>query len=221
MKTLLSLLVATAGIALSASLAPAQAYSLSSSTACESGLMTGYSDCSGSYQLEGGENDVTDGGADNIVSQLLNEEALFGNGDEGWTFGAKYDGGWSGDNEAEMSVTGLGSTSGTFDFSNLDLATTDLAVSLKAAKGFSIYYIAAGSIMDASEISWSTDGTSTNKKGVAQGLSHISYYTRIAESIEPENPPVRKVPEPTALSALFAVGAAAVIRRKQLKQPKQ
>lgn len=217
MKKQLMISIAAAGMAFSTSVGSAQAFELSSSLSCDISQVMGATDCSGSYELGRGENDVTNGGADNIVSQLLNQDDLFGKTSEAWTFGAKYDGGWSGNNAAGMGVSGLGSTSGTFDFSKIDLATTDIAVSLKAAKGFSLYYIKAGSIMDASVLSWSTAGTSTNNKGKAQGLSHISYYTRIAEYLEPEVPSVRKVPEPTALSALFAVGAVAMVRRKKSK----
>ena len=179
---------------------------------CEAASFS-FTACSGSYTLSGGQNDVTNGGANNLATQQLNDENLFGDLD--WSFGAKYDGNTSGANNEGFSVDGLGSTSGTFSFSDIDLATTDLAISLKSAKGYSLYYIEAGSISDASDIAWDTAGTSTNRKGKAQALSHISYYTRIS-AITPEvEKRLKKVPEPAAMSGLLAVGMAAALRKKR------
>ena len=199
-----------------AALAVTTAISVSTATAAQAApdcaaANFSYTECSGSYTLGGGQNDVTDGGEDNIATQMLNGDDLFGT--EDWNFGAKYDGSTSGANNEGLSVDGLGSTSGTFSFSDIDLATTDLAISLKSAKGFSLYYIEAGTLSDSSEIAWDTFGTSTNRKGKAQALSHLSYFTRVADI--PELQAVKKVPEPAALSGLIAVGAAAALRRKK------
>lgn len=174
---------------------------------CEAASFT-FSSCAGSYTLGRGQNDVTNGGANDLATQLLNDDDIFGALD--WTFGAKYDGKRSGDASTGFSVAGLNQTSGSFGFSNIDLATTDLAVSLKSAQGFSLYYFAAGTIADASAIAWDTAGTSTNSKGTAQALSHLSYYTRIAKP-----PTVAKVPEPAAMAGLLAVGMAAVLQRRR------
>ena len=167
--------------------------------------------CSGSYELGRGQNDVTNGGANNLATQQLIDSEAFGSGT--WDFGAKYDGNTTGNNHEGFSVSGLGSTAGSFGFSDIDLATTDLAISLKSAKGYSLYYFEAGSITDASSIAWDTAGTSTNRKGKAQALSHISYYTRITSI--PAVKQVQKVPEPAAMSGLLAIGFAAALRKKR------
>jgi hypothetical protein len=207
MKKFLTAAAIAAGIAVSLSTAT----SAQAAPDCEAASFA-FSQCAGSYQLSGGQNDVTNGAADNLASQLLNEQNVFDQGD--WTFGAKYDGGLSGNNKEGFSVSGLNKTSGSFSFANIDLTTTDVAISLKSAKGFSLYYFAAGSIGDASQINWDTAGTSTNNKGKAQALSHISYYTRIA-AVTPEiEQQIKKVPEPTAMAGLLAVGMMATARRR-------
>lgn len=205
MKTQLSFAAIALGLAISA--APAHA-----APDCKAASFS-FTSCSGSYTLGGGQNDVTDGGADNIATQYLNNDDLFGGQD--WDFGAKFDGSTSGANTEGLTVEGLGSTSGTFSFADIDLATTDLAVSLKSAKGFSLYFFEAGSITDPSEIAWDTAGTSTNRKGKAQALSHFSYYTRIS-AITPEvEKQLKRVPEPAAMSGLLAVGMAAALRKRR------
>lgn len=205
MKTQLSVAAIALGLAISA--APAHA-----APDCDAASFS-FTSCSGSYTLGGGQNDVTDGGADNIATQYLNNDDLFGEQD--WDFGAKFDGSTSGNNAEGMTVEGLGSTSGTFGFSDIDLATTDVAISLKSAKGFSLYYFEAGSIDDPTDIAWDTAGTKTNRKGKAQALSHISYYTRVS-AITPEvESRLKKVPEPAAMSGLIAVGMAAALRKKR------
>jgi hypothetical protein len=163
---------------------------------------------------------VTDGGANNLATQYLNGSNIFNEAnwsdDLNWTFGAKYDGKMSGNNNEGFGVKGLGSTAGTFSFDKIDLAKTDIAVSLKSARGFSLYYLKAGSIKDPSQIAWDTAGTSVNGKGNAQALSHISYYTRIS-AVTPElEKQLKKVPEPTAMSALLVVGMTAAMRRKKM-----
>lgn len=156
---------------------------------------------------------MTNGGADNLATQQLNDNDLFGDGD--WSFGAKYDGSTSGSNHEGFSVTDLGSTSGSFSFSNMDWETTEVAISLKSAKGYSLYYLTADDLNEEGELSWDTAGTNTNKKGKAQALSHISYYTRIS-AITPEvESRLRRVPEPAAMSSLLVVGMVAALSRKR------
>jgi hypothetical protein len=174
----------------------------------------GYTQCAGSFALGGGQNDVTNGGASNIATKMLNEGNLFGSND--WTFGNKFDGGLaSSNNSAGFNVSNLGSTSGSFGFTNLDLSKNDLVVSLKSAKGFSLYYFKAGSITNPSQIQWNTAGTSVNGGGAAQGLSHISYYTRLV-SVTP--PPVTRVPEPSTIAALSTIALAAAMKRRQMNR---
>ncbi len=206
MKNLLPAAAIAIGIAISA--APAA----HAAPDCEAASFS-FTSCSGSYTLGGGQNDVTDGGADNLATQQLNDNDLFGDGD--WLFGAKYDGNTSGSNNEGFSVDGLGSTSGTFSFANMDWETTEVAISLKSAKGYSLYYLTESDLDDNGELAWDTAGTSTNRKGKAQALSHISYFTRI-ETIAPvvENQ-IRKVPEPAAMSGLLAVGMAAALRKRR------
>lgn len=217
MKNLISATTIIIGISISILAASkAQAYSLNPNLSCSSGLVTGSIQCAGSYTLGNGENDVTDGGTNNIATKILNDNNIFGNAD--WTFGNKLNVGTTSPINSNTHGFSLrpssNNTSGNFSFSNLDLSKTDLAISLKSAKGFSLYYIKAGSVANLSQIQWNTAGTSVNNKGAAQGLSHISYYTRLV-SIAP--PPVKKVPEPAAIAALATVGGMTFLRRK--KQP--
>jgi hypothetical protein len=215
MKKIVSCFVLIAGITAAVAAAPAaQAYTLNSNLSCTKGTVTGASQCAGSYTLGAGENDVTNGAASNIATKLLNENGGVFGGTSNWTFGNKYDGSFANNSNTQsgFNVTGLNTTAGSFGLGNINLATTDLAVSLKSAKGFSLYYIKAGTITNPNQIAWNTFGTSVNGKGAGQALSHISYFTRMVPT-----PPVRvrRVPEPAALSALLAVGAAAIVRRKQ------
>jgi hypothetical protein len=219
MKKIVSCFVLVAGIAISVAAAPAaQAYTLNSNLSCTKGAVTGASQCAGSYTLAGGENDVTNGAANNIATKLLNENGGVFGGSPTWVFGNKYDGSFanSSNTQSGFNVTGLNRTAGSFGLGNINLAKTDLAISLKSAKGFSLYYIKAGTITNPNQIDWNTLGTSVNSRGVGQALSHISYFTRMVPT---PPPPVRRVPEPAALSAIFAVGAAAIAHRK-LRQAK-
>jgi hypothetical protein len=219
MKSILFAIAIPVGISLSLLTAgQAQAYGLGS-LQCSTSNVLGSSQCSGSYVLGNGENDVTSGGANDIASQILNTQDIFGVKD--WTFGNKINVG--GTNSTSTSTTGANThgfklstgsslTGGSFNFSNLDLSKNDVAVSLKSAKGFSLYYIKAGSVSNLSQINWNTSGTSVNNKGAAQGLSHISYYTRM---IEVTPPPVKRVPEPASIAAITAVSALGVLARKK------
>ncbi len=215
MKKIVSCFVLVAGITAAITVAPtAQAYTLNNNLSCTKGTVTGASQCAGAYTLGAGENDVTNGAATNIATKLLNENGGVFGGSSTWAFGNKYDGSFANNSNTQsgFKVTGLNTTAGSFGFSNINLATTDLAISLKSAKGFSLYYIKAGTITNPNQIAWNTFGTSVNNKGVGQALSHISYFTRMMPT---PPPPVRRVPEPAALSALLLVGAMATVRRKR------
>lgn len=198
-------LLGTAACSLMMNQASVQAYSLNPNVSCSLGDFAGASQCSGSYTLGGGENDVTNGGSSNIATQLLNNQDVFGGGG-GWEFDFKTQSNTSDQGTSKVSWTGLGSTDGTLDVSNIDFDTTEIAISLKAAKGFSLYHITKDSLNDLTELDWSTIGTSQNNKGKAQGLSHASvYYRFIAEA----DKPVDAIPEPTSGLALLTIGAIA------------
>lgn len=172
--------------------------------------------CKGSYQLGKGENDVQDGSSDNLVTQKLNDENVFG--DRDWMFGAKYDANTSGSNHEGFSVSGLGKTSGNFSFSNLDWNKTEVAISLKSSKGYSLYHLTADDLDENGTLAWDTLGTSTNKQKKAQGLSHISYYTRISPITLEVAERLKRVSEPTVMSDLLAVGLIAALRKQGLKR---
>lgn len=65
--------LATVAVLASAWSVNASAYTLSTDVACDTAAAVfspAYTDCVGAYVLGAGENDVTDGAADNIVNQL-------------------------------------------------------------------------------------------------------------------------------------------------------
>lgn len=190
-------------------------YTLTNSPDCDAAAAVfdpAYDSCSGAYLLDGGENDVTSGEADNIVNQILNDDDVFGADD--WTFGGKFDGAYSG-MSGLFSVTGLNTTSGAVDLNTSLLGGSgefDVVLSFKAGKNFSLY---AWTPLDESpasgdfgNIEWSTSGTSVNRNGDAKELSHVSVYYRQSG--------VTTVFEPMTVG-LFALGLFGVgaIRRKR------
>ncbi|KZZ70011.1 hypothetical protein A3765_03340 [Oleiphilus sp. HI0130] len=167
-----------------------------------------YAECSGSYELGNGENDVTNGDATDIVSHLLNEGldnsgvGVFGEAD--WTFAAKQD--VNGANDY-FSIYDIDNTSGSLNllFGTLNLTSDyEVVLSFKAAKNFSLYrWDAPLGNIDA--INWQTSGTATNSSENPQGLSHVSLYYR--SSVVPDDEPPTDVPEP-ATFALLGLGLA-------------
>jgi hypothetical protein len=211
----------TAGAFLQAS--PAQAANLSGSPllnglgltvqtpACNAGSVTGSSDCAGSFELQGGQNDVTNGDASNLASQIL-ATGVFG-GITNWTFNEKIndDGTTTGSDPLGFNWPGVtsGLTSGTFNFSNFDPATTALAISLKSARGFSMYYIPVGALAN-STINWNTFGVSTNNQGNPQALSHASVYFNTTP-----------IPTPALLPGLIGLGLGVLRKKKQGEEVSQ
>jgi hypothetical protein len=212
-KSLATVVAAGAGLAVaSSSMMPVQAFSLTNDPACSSGDVSGSSQCSGSYSLDNGENDVTDGGDDNIATQLLNVYDVF-DVSGGWNFHQKNE--YGGDE-----------TSGTFafddvDFDNVDFANNDLAISLKAAQGFSLYYIEAGELSSGDAISWNTKGTSTNGGGKAQALSHASVFVRDASKDQNNDDASQDIPEPATGMALGIVGLGAFAYKRKSQDASQ
>ena len=170
----------------------AHAYTLTQVPNCAVAVTSpAYAECSGAYELGGGENDVTDGAADNIVNQLLNVDDIFGDGD--WTFIDKQD---EDSTPVKFSTTGLDNTSGTLTF-NLaalpDFDAYEIVLSLKSSNNFSLYKWDAP--LGSETIDWQTNGTATNNNGGVQGLSHVSVFYR----------EVVTVPEP-ATAILLGLG---------------
>ncbi len=197
----------------------AEAYTLTNDLSCDTAAAVfspDYSDCVGAYLLEGGENDVTDGDADNIVNKILNDNDVFGT--EDWTFGAKFgDSGYQGINGL-FTLTGLNDITGTITLNKTAIEAIlgptfdqyEIAISFKAAKNFSIYQWDAP--LGTNIINWSTAGTATNNGGIAQDLSHASLYVRKIDETS-----ATEIPEPDTVGSMAFLALAAVI---YLKKPK-
>lgn len=204
---------------ISNSFQPARAYTLTNNPDCDAAVNVFnpvYSDCVGAYRLGNGENDVTDGGENNIVTKILNEDDVFGELD--WTFGAKFDDDGYQGNSNLFSLTGLNNTSGTINLNRSEIENVlgstfdryEIALSFKAAKNFSIYKWDAP--LGTDTINWSTIGTATNRRGHAKNLSHASLYVR-----KTEETPVTEVPEPGTVGAmsLLAFGAITSLKKNR------
>jgi len=164
---------------------PARAYTLTEDPNCAVAVGVfnpSYTDCKGAYLLEGGENDVTDGAADNIVNQLLNVDDVFGTSG-GWTFLGKTD---DSSTSPEFTLTGLNATTGTLEITGISLPAK-IVVSFKAADSFSLYLW--NPLNDPGLIEWATSGTATNRNGGVQGLSHASVYWMENGTVPPQQTP--------------------------------
>ena len=201
----------------------AGAYELTESPECDVGAAVfnpQYDACYGAYLLGNGENDVTDGEADNIVNQLLNTDEIFG--DDEWTFLEKRENDTAG---TYFTVSGMGSTSGsiTFDTTAIEaeygptfIQDYDIVISLKAAKNFSIYQWDAA--LGTNTITWSTAGTATNGGGIVQALSHVSVYFQYNGSGDDQDDDSSTVivSEPKTLALLaFGLCGLVLVRRRR------
>lgn len=194
-KSLATIMAAGAGLAVAtSSMTPVQAFSLTN--AQSSGYQKGQ--------------DVGGGPNGNKASSLLNEDNIFGDGE--WSFAVKED-----ESEVEqeqnvgLQLEGLGTSSGTLGFDNVDFNSTDLAISLKAGNAFSLYHIEAGSLSSGESIDWSTDIDLDGKD-----LSHASVFVRDNLN-QNEDEASQSIPEPGTGIALgmVALGAFAYKRKSQ------
>jgi hypothetical protein len=184
---------------------------------CLNGSVGGATECIGSYLSNFGtySNDVTNGDPSNLASKLL-ATGVFG-GITDWTFDGKDDS--TSSNPAStlgFVANGLDATTGTFGFtSGIDWANTALAISLKAATRFSIYYIPKGTLAaGTTSINWNTLGVSVNpNNGNPRNLSHASvYFNQVAT-------PPTAVPTPALLPGLIGLGVSALrSKRKAVAQ---
>ena len=106
-------------------------------------------------------------------------------------------GGWS---EVAGDLSGSAGTTGTFAIN--PTISGPFAIALKAANSFSLYFYDAG-VTNLASLDFSTIGTSVNKQGMAQGLSHATLYTTS----------VSAVPEPAAWLLMLVGGLTLVARR--------
>lgn len=134
---------------------------------CNMGGVTGFSSCVGSRQVMTGETAAA-------ANQILNSGVFDGITD--WTFDVNLDPNQTGPNILGVSQTGLGSITGTLKFSRTDLAQKAIAIVLRTSNAFSIYYIPAGTLQSASDLSWNTLGVSTDEQGNPQDLTQVSVY---------------------------------------------
>jgi hypothetical protein len=203
-KQILKLLATCAVLAFAS--APASAYELTNDPDCGaiSVFDPMYDACVGAYLLGPGENDVTDGEADNIVNEILNDLDTFGA--EDWTFLEKDDNDMNG---GCLSLTGVNSTAGSLSICDNGFDwPIEVVVSFKSANSFSLYYWSALA-GPPGVITWSVLGVSTNQRGNPQDLSHASVYFRDTPQM---------VAEPATLG-LFGIGllGLAAARRRKLK----
>lgn len=179
------------------------------SPACTAGSVTGFADCVGSFNLQSGQNDVTNGASNNLASQVL-ATGVFG-GIKNWTFNEKINanGSTTGTDPLGFNWANVGEnqTSGQFNFSTFNSATTALVISLKSARDFSIYYIPVNALTG-STVNWNMLGVALNKNMKPQALSHASVYFN---TVAPPTP----VPTPALLPGLIGIGLAAMRKKKQ------
>lgn len=182
-------------------------------TACSSATVTaggvGYTACRGAFE-------GNDTGAGNPLLTLLNGGLFAAEAGSGtWTQLGKSD---SGQFKADE-----GSTSGNWSLLTGQKLSGTFVLSLKASTYYSAYLFT--NLSDITGGFFETIGVSTNKKGMAQGLSHASlfYLEGSAPSVNP-NPPTnpQAVPEPMTLmgTGLAAVFGYRLKRKRDQKDGK-
>lgn len=176
------------------------------------GFIPNFDNCSGAYVLEQGENDVTNRNDNDVVSQLLNQQNLFGN--EDWTFLGKQDTDLA---NTFFNIESIDQSSGTITF-DVDLFNQvfggdfftdyDLVISLKAGQYFSLYQWDSG--LDTNVFYWTTSGVAVNNDN-PKDLSHGSVYIRDG---------VVHVSEPRTSSLLLISGLLLLMYRRNKLQSK-
>lgn len=98
-------------------------------------------------------------------------------------------------------------TEGTLTFKTAQFGL--FGISLKAANSFSLYLFDGGTT-GITSIDFETIGTSTNRRGMAQDLSHASFF-----AFTSDDEPIQ-VPEPAATAALglFALTGMGLLKKK-------
>lgn len=116
---------------------------------------------------------------------------------------------WSFATTSTFDVSNGGSTSGTL---SLPSVSGVFVLALKAANRFTLYEFDTGGATWTS-LAFNTIGTSVNKNGKAQDLSHATVYIGAA----PTQPPTTTTPEPvsTTLLATGLIGIGGALRRKR------
>jgi hypothetical protein len=112
---------------------------------------------------------------------------------------------WDGGSESNVftSVTGQGTTSGTFNISGI---TGPFALGVKAGNAHNLFYFDSAQAVG----NWTTTGL-INGGGNTPGLSHLTLYTGPGGT-----PPVNEVPEPlTMMGSAVALGFGGMFQKKR------
>ena len=196
---------AAGSIALAGAFAPAQALTPTAvSCTSASGLFNpSYLQCWGAFE----GNDVSEGGSDNSsgLIALLTE----------YTTGEGLLGDWSASTADKSDAAGNGvftsnpgTTTGTLTFDTKKVGL--FGISLKASNSFSLYLFDGGT-EGISSIDFGTIGTSTNRRGVPQALSHASFFAFTPDTVDVD------VPEPATAAALGTFALVGLAMKKKSK----
>lgn len=136
------------------------------------------------------------------VLDALNNDDLFGDIND-WRFDRRQQGSGSfGDNTLGLTLTGLGSTSGTFSFANIRPEITNLVIGLKAGTRYVLYFIPKNTYTANQVFNWSTSDLfqGQGQGGSPLALSNFNVFYQ--------------VPTPALLPGLIGMGVAALRKRR-------
>jgi hypothetical protein len=172
-------------------------------TNCSAGSVTAFglgasTKCIGSFS----GNDAQGDGSGALFDQL--STGVF-NGLKKWQFVGKSDAG------AFKTSSG---NSGTWSIANG--ISGPFVLSLKSSTSWSAYFFEGKDDLKAFQGTWNTTGVSTNRRGIAQDLSHATIYRAVVDPPRPPRP--KTVPEPGSAAALglLAVGVVGKLKQKQV-----